>query len=241
MLSKQTSARSRNCAALSTTEEKKWVRWGPSRVWCAATFSTFTHTCSMTTDCSVLFCCIFSITDSLQIQSQQTSSPADSHACYTVRLSPETLQTHSPFVFCCLFLPPCFVLSCVFGPSFSFSPSGGASPATVISHLFPVGRGQVGEKNTGTNQGCESGDEGHRLGFICVTSLSFTRSYNPPSIPSPTWCRITPRKTISSSLLPLPSSPTMITGFTAEKGRNTQTSVTSFSSPVRAGVLLWDA
>lgn len=148
---------------------------------------------------------------------------------------------HSPFVFCCLFLPPCFVLSCVFGPSFSFSPSGGASPATVISHLFPVGRGQVGEKNTGTNQGCESGDEGHRLGFICVTSLSFTRSYNPPSIPSPTWCRITPWKTISSSLLPLPSSPTMITGFTAEKGRNTQTSVTSFSSPVRAGVLLWDA
>lgn len=96
MLSKQTSARSRNCAALSTTEEKKWVRWGPSRVWCAATFSTFTHTCScsMTTDCSVLFCCIFSITDSLQIQSQQTSSPADSHACYTVRLSPEAPHIH---------------------------------------------------------------------------------------------------------------------------------------------------
>lgn len=210
----------------------------------AATFSTHTHLklqpdnklLSLSLSLQILFCCIFWITDSLQDPSLQRHghnralflripTPAAPSLSGGTALSPCLL----------LFLPPGFVLS------FAFSPSGGASPATVTSVLCRAGRREAGEKNTGTNQGCESGAEGHRLGFICVKSLSLTRSHNRPSIPSPTWGRITPpppRNMISSSL---PSSPTMITDFTAEKRRNTQSSWTSFSPPVHAGALLWDA
>lgn len=97
-----------------------------------------------------------------------------------------------------LLLPPCFVPLCFLRLSFLFSPL--RCSLTCHCYLGPLPCGSWGSRrrNTGTNRGRESGDEGHRLGFICVTSPPFTRSYNRPSIPSPMWGRVTPPKKLSA-------------------------------------------
>lgn len=236
--SKQTRAYSRKRGVFcvqGTIEEKKWVKWVPSRVWRRIQWpSAHSHTpvaaAWQQTSWPLLLCLTERFT--LNTQSLQRCAPNRTllpiDTCYFSSLEGE-LQSH--IVFHCYFHHVLFL--CVFWMVFSRFPFRWSLTCHCYLGLLPCRSWGSWTRNTGTNRGRESGDEGHCLSFICVTSPSFTHSYKCPSIPSPMWSRITPRNIISSSV---PSSPTMITGFTAER-RNTQTSVASMGRLARLSPL----
>lgn len=143
----------------------------------AVTFSTFTHTCScsMTTNRSASF--IVSYREILFRDVHTTD-----HFC---PFTPATSALSWGFTLSFVVTSTSFCSFVFFWTVSSRSPLRWS--LTCHCYLGPLPRGSWGSwtKNAGANRGRESGDEGHCLSFICVTSPSFTRSYKCPSIPSP--------------------------------------------------------
>lgn len=144
----------------------------------AATFSTFTHTCS----CSTTTHRSASFTVSrrgILVRDVHTTD----HFC---PFTPATSALLGGFTLSFIVTSTAFC-SFVFFWDGLFSPPPLGWSLTCHCYLGPLQRGSWGSwtRNPGTNRGRESGDEGHCLSFISVTSPSFTRSYKCPSIPSP--------------------------------------------------------
>lgn len=142
-------------------------------------------------------------TVSSETWTQQSTSSADSHTCSII-----SLRGHRTFTL------PFVVSSTLFFPSLCFWTIFLIFPLrwslSCHCYLRPLLHGSWG------SWGEEYRDEsrlwkqrGHCLSLFCATSLSFTRSYSHPSIPSPKWSPITPLK--NDQLIP-----PLITGLTAE-------------------------
>lgn len=146
------------------------------------TFSTFTHTCS----CSVTTNRLASfIVSHREIHSLFRDAHTTDHFCPFTPATSALSRGNCRFTLSFIVTSTMFCSFVFFWIAFSRFPFGWSLTCHCYLGLLPRGSWGSWTRNTGTNRGRESGDEGHCLGFICVTSPSFTRSYKCPSIPSP--------------------------------------------------------
>lgn len=240
---KQTCARLRNCAALSTIEEKKWVKWGPSRVWWTQRPSAHSHTwsCSLTTNCSVpppnsksSFVASFKSKTHSKVSSetwtQRTTSSADSHTCYII-----SLQGHRTFTLSFVVSSTVFCSSLCFWTVFLIIPLRWS--LTCHCYLRPLPRGSWGSRGKEYRDKSRLWKRRRRASprlYLCNKPLFYSLlqpSFYPFSHVKPNH----PPK--NYQLIPALLSHDDNRLYSWETPKH----LTSFSSPVRAGVLLWDA